>query len=167
RDLEPLREYLAVVTQHREYLGIKYAAVQRNGLQRSVEEAVIKLHELALVEGLRHEVQSSRVELPRYLHVTIDEEDSLDNFAMRDAKERVNTALQRDHGEDSRLDEFVSVSSKQSSLVQLADVVSGAINRKLNGDPEVRNYKDEMADLVCHALGIFLDQHKERRFDAT
>lgn len=167
RDLEPLREYLAVITQHREYLGIKYAAVQRSGLQRSIEEAVIKLHELALVEGLHHEVRSSRVELPRYLHVTIDEEDSLDSFAMRDAKERVNGVLQRDFGDNSRLDEFVSVSSKQSPLVQLADVVSGAINRKLNGDIEVRNHKDEMADLICHALGIALDQHKERQFDAT
>lgn len=167
QDLDPLREYLNIVTQHREFLGIKYAAVQRQGLRRTTEDAVLKLHELMLVDGLKHELETQRVQLPRYLNVTIDEEDSLDKLALREAKERVNRTLKDEFGEECRVDSFDSVSSKRSTLIQLADIVSGAVNRRLNATDGVRNHKDEMADLIFNSLAIFVDRNNVREFDAT
>lgn len=167
RDHEHLRQYLAVVAQHRQYLGVKYAAVRRSGIRRSIEDAVIKLHEVLLVDGLCHELSTGRTELPRFLNVVIDEEDSLDKFALRTAHERINATLSNSVGQKDTLEKFESLPSKLSPLIQLADVVAGAVNRKMNSAGASTNYKDEMADLVCQSLGILLDGPKEKDFDAT
>jgi len=166
RDIDPLREYLNVVAANREYLGFKFVAVERSGLQRSIEDALIKLHELMIVEGLKHETVTQRVVLPRRLSVTVDQENSLDKLALRAAKDRVNLALDRHFANDAIIDSFSAVSSRQSTLVQLADVISGAVNRRLNPQ-EIRGAKDEMADLVLNSLGIQISMSANSAFDAA
>ncbi|MFP3458946.1 DUF3800 domain-containing protein, partial [Psychrobacter sp. SIMBA_152] len=62
---------------------------------------------------------------------------------------------------------IVAVSSKNSALVQLADVVAGSVNRRLNF-AGTRNHKDEIADLVIERLGIELDSNeRDVDLDAT
>lgn len=167
RDHDLLREYLGVVAQHRQYLGIKYAAVRRSGIRRPIEDAVIKLHEILLVDGLTHELETGRAQLPRFLNVVIDEEDSLDKFALRTAQDRANTSLIKSLEQRDTVEKFESLPSRQSALIQLADVVAGAVNRRMNGASNKANYKDEMAELVFQSLGILLSDPKEEEFDAT
>jgi hypothetical protein len=50
-----------------------------------------------------------------------------------------------------------TASSKNSPLIQLSDVIAGAIGRILNHEGE-RNFKDDMADLVVQMLDLKLDE---------
>ena len=59
-----------------------------------------------------------------------------------------------------------SVSSRKSPMVQLADLIAGAINRRLNHTGN-KNYKDEMADRVIHALDLQLGEEEVDGIDVT
>ncbi|NBF12709.1 DUF3800 domain-containing protein [Pseudomonas sp. Fl4BN1] len=50
-----------------------------------------------------------------------------------------------------------TASSKNSALIQLSDVIAGAIGRILNHDGE-RNFKDDMADLVIQMLDLKIEE---------
>ncbi|MEX3690655.1 DUF3800 domain-containing protein [Paraburkholderia sp. BR14263] len=165
-DLEPLKEYLAVVKAHREYLSFKLIAFERAKTRRSIEEVVAKLHEHMLLRGIRHEAESRRVTLPRDVRMTLDEEQSLDKIALDEMKGHLEATLRRDFVDQVSISEIVTISSKKSALVQLADLVAGAANRKLNPQQE-RGYKDEMADLVMEELGLVMADDNVPGLDAA
>lgn len=165
-DLETLEEYLNVVNAHREFLSFKLIALERARTRRSIEEVVAKLHEHMLLRGVRHEADSGRVALPRDVRVTLDEEQSLDQIALAEMKDRLEATFRRDLPDQVTVSEIVTISSRKSALVQLADLIAGATNRKLNPQPE-RNYKDDMADAVLRELGLVMAQDEIPGLDAA
>jgi len=166
-DIDAIADYLRVIEANREYLSFKLIAVRRDNLRRSIEDAVQRLHEFMLLKGLEHEVRSGRVGLPRDVTVTLDEEQSLDQIALEGMKQRIHDGLQNRHGDTLTLESVVAVSSKNSALVQLADLVAGSVNRRLNFTG-TRNHKDDIADLVIATLGIELDgDEQDADLDAT
>lgn len=165
-DLEPLKEYLTVVRAHREYLSFKLIAFERAKTRRNIEEIVAKLHEHMLLRGVRHEAESGRVTLPRDVRMTLDEEQSLDKIALDEMKGRLEATLRRDFPDQVSISEIVTISSKKSALVQLADLIAGAANRRLNPQQE-RGYKDEMADYVMEELGLVLADDNVPGLDAA
>lgn len=166
QDIEPLQEYLGVILTNREFLSFKAIAIERARTRRAIEDVVKKLHEHILVRGLEHEVESRRIGLPQKVEVALDEEQSLDAFALDELKRNVNGQLTDKYGDDVIVSEVRAASSRGSPLVQLADLVAGAINRKLNqrGD---RNYKDDMADMVINMLDINLEEQDINGLDAS
>jgi len=165
QDIQPLSEYLEVVKGNREFLSLKFVAVERSSTKRSIDEVVHKLHEHMLIRGAEHEIARGRIALPREIDLTMDSEQSLDSFALSELKRRINEEYKRYEG-GLALAEIKTVSSRNSRLVQLADVLAGAINRRLNyhGD---RNVKDEMADMIIDRLGLALGEGDLPGLDAT
>ncbi|MDO3512436.1 DUF3800 domain-containing protein [Ralstonia pseudosolanacearum] len=160
-------DYLNVVAANREFLSFKLIAMNRRNSRRSIEDVVQRLHEFMLVRGLRHEIASGRVGVPRHVAVTMDEEQSIDRIALAEMRNRVVEGIEQADLDGVTFDErFNTVSSKDSVLVQLADVIAGAANRRLNfkGD---RNYKDEIADRVMDALGSQLEEGEAPEVDAA
>lgn len=166
-DAEPLSQYLGLIAENRQFLGFKFAAVERAATQRSVEETVLRLHEFMAIEGLAHEVASNRVALPRSLELTVDKESSLDPLALYDAQMRIEARLRHTHGEQATVGWLQAAPSHKSALIQLADVIGGAINRILNSAGGPRNHKDEMADMVVRTLGIQFRTEDHERFDSA
>ena len=157
-DIVAMAEYINVVASNREFLSFKLIAMNKRNSRRSIEEILHRLHELMLVRGMRHEVASGRVAKPRQVSVTMDDEQSMDRIALADIRNRVADGIQRERLEGLTLDDsFMTVSSKISPLVQLADVIAGAANRKLNFKGE-RNAKDEIADYVIDTLQLSIEE---------
>lgn len=165
-DIEPLREYLSIIVNNREFLSFKVIAIERAKTKRKIEEVVEKLHEHMLILGAQHEINTKRVDLPRDITVTIDEEDSLDAFILSEMKSRISLQYENLYNNSLTLSSLQSVSSKNSHLIQLADIVAGAINRKLNHVLE-RNFKDDMADLIINSLELELSESNVDELDAT
>ncbi|SAK86090.1 hypothetical protein AWB76_06011 [Caballeronia temeraria] len=166
-DIGAVAEYLGVISANREFLSFKFIAVRRENLKRSIEDTVQRLHEFMLLKGLEHEVDTGRVGLPRFVTLTLDEEQSLDQIAIEVMKQRMSDGLQNRHGDGLVLESVVAVSSKNSALVQLADVIAGSVNRRLNFSG-TRNHKDDIADLVIERLGIGLNRDEvDADLDAT
>lgn len=154
-DLDSLSAYLDVVQANRQYISFKLIAVEKAGMKRSIEEVVQKLHEHLLLRGLEHEISNARIDLPREVEVTLDQEQSLDKFTLADMKQHIADEYIKRHDGQVVLASISAVSSRHSPLVQLADVVAGAVNRRLNPQND-RGYKDEMADMVIERLGLSL-----------
>jgi hypothetical protein len=153
KDIDTLQEYLEVVLANREFLSFKVVAVERARTRRSIEEVVQKLHEFMLIRGAEHEVESGRMSLPREMEVVLDEEQSLDPFVLSDLKNSVASACEAKYEKSLHIESIQAVSSRNSSIVQLADVVAGAVNRRLNHDGD-RNFKDDMADMIFGMLDL-------------
>lgn len=166
-DAEPLGQYLGLIAENRQFLGFKFAAVERALTQRPTEETVLRLHEFMATRGLAHEVVSGRVGLPRSLELTVDKESSLDPLALYDAQMRIEARLRHSHGDQATVGWLQAAPSHKSALIQLADVIGGAINRILNSPGEARNHKDEMADMVVRTLGIQFKTEADERFDSA
>ncbi|AKQ55324.1 Protein of uncharacterised function (DUF3800) [Bordetella hinzii] len=102
-----------------------------------------------------------------HVAVTMDEEQSIDRIALAEIRNRVVEGVERAHLDGVTLDErFNTVSSKDSALIQLADVIAGAANRRLNFKGE-RNYKGEIADRVMDTLGLQLEEGEAPEVDAA
>ena len=166
-DAAPLGQYLGLIAENRQFLGFKFAAVERAATQRTAEETVLRLHEFMAIEGLAHEVSSGRVGLPRSLELTVDKESSLDPLALYDAQMRIEARLRHTHGDQATVGWLQAAPSHKSALIQVADVIGGAINRLLNNPGENRNHKDEMADMVVRTLGIQFRTEAHERFDSA
>lgn len=166
-DMDAVGDYLNIVAANREFLSFKLIAMSKRNTRRPIEEVVQRLHEFMLVRGLRHEIGSGRVGVPRHVAVTMDEEQSIDRIVLAEMRNRVAEGVERAHLDGVTLDErFNAVSSKDSALVQLADVIAGAANRRLNFRGE-RNYKDEIADRVMDVLGLQLEEGVAPEVDAA
>jgi hypothetical protein len=166
-DMNAVDDYLNIVAANREFLSFKLMAMPKRNSRRSIEEIVQRLHEMMLVRGLRHEIESGRVGVPRHVGVTVDEEQAIDRIVLSEIRNTVVEGLERAHLDGVTLDErFNAVSSKDSALIQLADVIAGAANRRLNfrGD---RNFKDDIADRVMDALGLQLEEGVAAEIDAA
>lgn len=166
KDEAPLSEYLKVILANREFLSFKAIAVERAKTKRKIEEVVEKLHEHMLIRGAEHEVNTGRIELPREIEMTLDEEQSLDSFTLSEISRRVTSDFERTHDGKLKLCEIQTTSSKNSHLVQLADLVAGALNRKLNHTGEA-NYKDDIAERIVHDLDLTLNTSGVEGLDTT
>lgn len=165
-DARALADYLKVVRGHLEYLSFKVIGVERAKTKRSIAEVVAKLHEQMLMKGIHHEVKSGRVDMPRTVEVTIDEEASLDDIALTEMKVNVEKFIDvKSVLAGVSIGDFSSASSRHSPLLQLADVVAGALNRLRNHDGD-RNFKDDYADVIVRELGLLVDEGEED-FDAA
>lgn len=156
-DFDFLKEYLGVIQKNREFLSFKVIAVERSKAKRNIEEVVEKLHEHMLIRGAEHEIEQARVDLPREIEMTIDEVQSLDSFVLSEMKRRVASDFAQRYGNQLQLNDVQTASSKNSPLVQLADLIAGAVNRRLNHTAE-KNHKDEMAEWIVQTLDLALDE---------
>lgn len=152
RDVPVMAEYIEMILRNREYLSFHTVSVQRSRTRRSIDEIVEKLHENMLSHGAQHEINNNRVTLPQKIEVTLDHEQSLDPFSLNELKRRANTLLSEQYP-GIEISSINAVSSRTSSIVQLSDVIAGAINRKLN-TPNGNNVKDEMANMIIGMLDI-------------
>jgi hypothetical protein len=81
-------------------------------------------------------------------------------------KDRLEASFRRDLPDQVTVSEIVTISSRKSALVQLADLIAGATNRRLNPQAE-RKYKDDMADAVLRELGLVMAQDEIPGLDAA
>ena len=165
-DFEPLKEYLGVIHQNREFLSFKVIAIDKSRTARKIEEVIEKLHEHMLIRGAEHEIQQGRMDLPREVGVTLDEEQSLDPFSLAEMKRKISEEFTSSYNGELVINAIQTVSSRTSALVQLADLIAGAVNRRLNSSGE-KNYKDEMADWVIHTLALSLSEEGVPGLDAS
>lgn len=165
-DLRTLEEYLEIIQRNREFLGFKFIAIDRSKTSRKPEEIVIKLHEHMLIQGATHEISSGRADLPRDVQLIMDESSSLDGFSLHEMKERITTHFHNSYKSKLKLSSIETVPSQESSLVQLADLVAGAMNRKLNHKGD-RKMKDDLADMIIEKLGLSFTEESLPSLDAT
>lgn len=152
-DVEKFKLYVDLLADNREFIGFKFVAFNKVGSSRSIESAVINLYKLLILKGVEHELKSGRITYPRIINLTIDKEDSIDSIAIEELKLQVRAQLVISHKDNVRLNEVETLDSKDGPFIQIADLISGAINRKLNHKGDW-GFKDDLAEYIFEKLGI-------------
>jgi hypothetical protein len=151
----------------RELLSFKAITFEKATTRRPIDEIVHRLHKFMIVRGMQHEIESGRISLPHAISLTVDAEQSLDAIAKADIKQNIQIAFKNSYGEGGIfMGDVASADSKKTEIIQLADVVAGAINRKKNQTGE-HGFKDDMADMVINRLQIQLEPGEIPNVDAT
>jgi len=97
--------------------------------------------------GIKHENDTGRAPLPRYLQVWKDaEEEGRDRVAVARLKERLEAHSAAHFENRLRVDSVVSIDSSKNDFIQIADLFLGSVNRYLhNNRAEGDHPKDELA----------------------
>ena len=118
----------------------------------SLEDRIYRLHYQLIVKGIEHEVQTGRFSLPRIISVTKDKDEGTDNLRLTELKQKLKTECQAYFDNKILVDDVKAEESHASLFIQLTDLFTASINRKLNSPGS--NYKDDLADEILNLLGI-------------
>ncbi len=166
-DSNHLEDFLGIVARHSEFLSFKVIGIERAKTRRPITELVARLHEYMIKRGVEHELSTGRITLPRTLEFTIDEEDSFDELAIADLKHAIEAYFGGRYPVGSvTVGEVKKANSRNSALLQLADLIAGAVNRLRNHDGD-RNYKDVYAERIADAFGLDIDLRGDEDFDSA
>lgn len=154
QDVENYKAFVDLVREERDFISFKTIAAPRRGTSRNIEEVLSDLYCLLVLKGFDHEVDSRRVELPRRLQLAIDE-GGITPVGCEMLSQHLSTFLDRKYRTDVTFAGVEIINSKKSAAVQLADMITGVVNRKLNYRGE-RSHKDDLADYVVEQLDLKL-----------
>jgi hypothetical protein len=140
--------FLRFLSLHPE-VSFKIIVLSNKGLTNK-NTAVTDLTYHLINKGVEHENGTGRAPLPRQLSVIVDEEEEgSDYLKLENIKERIISQ----NIEGLFLGEFKAGSSKENFFIQVVDLFTGAINRKLH-NPDSTNFKDEFADFILETLNF-------------
>lgn len=148
--VDAYRAFIDLAAANGEYMSLKAIMTPNSG--REIEACVTRLLRLHLLKGFQHEIDSGRVAPPRRVQVTLDQGATLSALTREELRLDIDQEFKAIGGEKSELERLHEVDSKHSAAVQLADVLSGALNRRFNNQNEQRNFKDDLADYALQKL---------------
>lgn len=158
RDAKIAEEFIEKVLGQSDALGFKAVILDSSTVKSmSPEDRNFRLHYQLVVQGIEHEVQTRRFDLPRNISLTKDKDDGSDKLRLVELEQKLRTDCQAYFHQKITIDEVKAEESHSSIFIQLTDIFTGSINRKLNS-PGL-NYKDKLAERVLDLLGI-KDVHK-------
>jgi len=158
-DVSRFKDLVDLIHDNSSYLGFKFITVKNSEVHRSQSETLIKLHELLLSKGVKHEVASKRIAPNTHIKITLDEESSLDAVALDELKGSIKIKLDYSEAKGTELESITTVPSQKSNFVQIADLIASAVGRKLNNRSS-RGAKDEVADYLISRLSLNIEDEE-------
>lgn len=146
------QEAVEIVFNNASAVSFKSATVERAGAG-SVQDAFRELFYQVTAGGIEHEDQTGRVPLPRTFQLWKDEEEAgYDKLVLAHVADRLTARFQ------NRLviEGMRAVTSKGNTLLQIADLFAGAVNRVVNPPdppPATPSAKDRFADYLLRRVG--------------
>jgi hypothetical protein len=165
-DVTSIAGYLDVIVAQKELLSFKGISIEKATTSRPIDEVVHRLHEFMVIRGAAHELGNGRISLPHEISLTVDAEHSLDDIACADIKNNIAAAFKLAYDGALQIEGVCVADSRKSDMLQLADIVAGAMNRRKNHKGE-RGFKDEIADMVIEKLSIQFKVGEIPQVDAT
>jgi hypothetical protein len=134
-------------------ISFRALAVERKGLG-NLDAALQVMFAHLLVRGIQTEHDSGRATLPRALEFWKDREDwNRDKLMLASIQERVADAAAGRFGGNLYPQPFAALESKNNPLIQIADLFTASLNRKMNhelGSPP--HAKDDFASHLLDAV---------------
>jgi hypothetical protein len=137
-----------IIHQCSSYFSFKAISVSHDGLKdknRNLEDLFYHL----LTKGIEHEIVANRAKLPRTLTFVKDaDKPGADKIMLANLEDRMKnySVLQQDS--QLKIGTFKPLDSKPNILLQVADLFSGSVNRRLNFDIDDTSPKSKIARIM-------------------
>lgn len=139
----------------------KAVSVERRGTGNPAS-ALRELFYVLLLNGVRHELDSGRAVLPRKLQLLKDaEEPGSDKLMLVWLKDQMDSAAVNHFDGELEPDIFMVEDSKLSVALQVTDLFTSSINRRLNATGDKTQPKDEFAKYFLDAVNLSSATTKE------
>lgn len=149
--LEVYKEFFTLFLEKFPSVSFKAIILNNRGF-KDTRPVITDLTYHLINKGIDHEHFTNRAPLPRIIQVWVDEDEKgSDTLKLENVRER----LENKKSEGLELGYFAAVNSKNNFFIQMADLFTGAINRKVNIS-STGNFKDEFADFVLSITGFDL-----------
>lgn len=133
-------------------LSFKAVSAPRRG-NSDIHDALLKLTNHLLIQGIEHEHATGRAILPRGISVCKDAEEAGRDkiFAAELSGKMKQAAATQFHG-DLYVDEFYAEESSTNVHLQITDLYTSSLGRQLNAQGERKHPKDQFADYFLTKL---------------
>lgn len=146
--LENYKDFFLNFLKNNPTVGFKAIILNKKGISNT-NSAITDLTFHIIHKGINHENDTGRAPLPRLLQVWIDEEEKgSDQLKIENLKERLSSQSIS----NLYLGDFQAVDSKQNFGIQIVDIFTASINRKIHNPDSIGKPKDELANYVFELL---------------
>jgi hypothetical protein len=153
-NIDYYRQVLEIVRNKISAISFKAISIERKGIS-NMTDALMLLYYYLLIGGVDHEHNTGRAPLPRNIQLWKDaEETGADKLMLKQIKEKLEQAAKIKFDDKLIVDELRAVDSKNLELIQLADLFTGSINRKLNAKGDGEAVKDQFANEFLKKFGL-------------
>lgn len=157
-NLEMYKDFIDLVVSKGYMIGFRAIAVNKTKINKSIDEVITELFYQLVRIGVEYEYNTGRISLPKQINYIKDKEDGESALRINQIQQSLLDNFKIHYDDKLKLNSFMPLDSKLSRLIQVADLFTGAINRKLNHqrkNPEsVKNSKDEFAEYIFELLNI-------------
>lgn len=154
RTLPLYKELVDLLKENSGIICFKAISVEKSGVS-NVSEALESLFYHLLIKGVEHENDTSRAPLPRSLQLWKDAENpGTDKLMLANLEDKLRQAASNRFDQKLFVDHLEAVDSKDLSLIQVADLFTGSINRLLNEKEADQNHKYELATYFLDQFGL-------------
>jgi Protein of unknown function (DUF3800) len=161
QELELYKEFFNLILRNGEMISFKAVAVNKSKINRiPISDLITKLFYQFIRLGVNHEISSNRIQLPKKINLTKDEEEGESALILETVKQSLEDNFKIHYEDDLKMDQLISMPSHEHIFIQFADLFVAALNRKYNNPGN--NNKDKLADYILETIRI-----KELRFSAS
>lgn len=144
KNVELYKELVDIVADHSSTIGFKAICFKKAGSSLKIDDIVTKLYLVGICDGLNHEIETGRADIPRTLNILKDKEDTKDNLILETQRLELQTHITSMFDRKVYLGYLNALPSYSNNFLQVVDVFTGCLSRRLN-TPNGRQPKDELA----------------------
>jgi hypothetical protein len=161
QELELYKEFFNLIIRNGEMISFKGVSVNKSKINRiPISDLVTKLFYQFIRLGINHEINSNRIQLPKKINLTKDEETGESELVLETIKQNLEDNFKIHHEDDLIMDQLISMPSHNHILLQFADLFVASLNRKYNNPGN--NNKDRLSEYILENVRL-----KEISFSAN
>jgi Protein of unknown function (DUF3800) len=157
-NLQVYEDFINFVIGNGHMLGFKAIAVNKTKINKPIDEIITELFYQLVRNGVEYEKNTGRINLPKQISYFKDAEEGESALRISQIQQSLIDNFKLHYDSELKLNAFFSIDSKVNRFIQIADLFTGAINRKINHQRKNQNSptnaKDTFADYVFQLLNI-------------
>lgn len=156
-NLQVYYDFINFVVSEGNMIGFKAIAVNKTKITKSIDDIITELFYQLIRIGVEYEQETGRISLPKQINYIKDAEEGESALRLSKIQQSLIDNFKIHYDNTLKLNAFLSMDSRLDRLIQVADLFTGAINRKINhqrNNPESTNAKDEFANYIYELLNI-------------
>ncbi|UQX52297.1 DUF3800 domain-containing protein [Cytobacillus pseudoceanisediminis] len=156
-NIEAYKEFFNKAVGLGDVFSFKAIGVNRTKLRKvRIQDLLDELYYQMIRIGIDHEVRTGRIDFPKQISYIKDKEGDESRFHIEQLSQKITDNLKMQYEDRLKLNTYMPIDSKIERFLQVADLFTASINRRINFQPknENRNAKDDLADYILELLNL-------------